>query len=246
VLQHKITVEQARRNLIWVWIGINTVGKTPLAILAAIAWKRSRPGQKVAAFDPQGKLRLITFINAQGKEEKLVDKVFEEWDKDFADQLKETRDPNQRENLKKEDYIWTDYLLILDDYHSLCKNFKTPAAFADLVNMRKFLNIDMILITHSPRFIVEGVADYVTRLSIFFNLAKSTSYEKKITYHEKCYDASIIVNHYVVKFGNGDPPFFDYPNFPYIIVNNLNGKMQFVNMTAKNLAQLDCFKTFEA
>lgn len=225
---------ESRRNFIWVWVGLNTVGKTPLAIRRAIAWKKSRPGQKVVAFDPQGKLRKIKFINAAGKEEFLVDKAFDEWDKDWAEQLKEKKNPGGKD---KKDYVWTDYLLILDDFQSLIKNFKTPQAFTDLIALRKHLNIDMILITHSPRFIVEGIADYVTHLSIFFNLAKRLSYEKKITYHDKCYAASIVVNEYVNKFGFGK-----YPKFPYVRVNNLNGKMDFVNMELDKINKLTCIK----
>lgn len=244
MLQNWITVEDARRNLIWVWVGTNRTGKTSCAIKRAIAWKKSRPGQKVAAYDPQGKFRVVTFINSKGQVEKLVDKVFNEWNKDWGNQLLELKDPNKKtlteDQLKKEDFIWTDYLLILDDYHTLCEHFKTPAAFVRIIALRAFLNIDMILITHSPKFILEGVADYVTHLSIFFSGAKAEAYEKKITYHGKCFESTIVINEYVVKNGFGK-----YPIFPYIKINNLNGKVDYVNMEWKKIKELSCFKKLE-
>lgn len=223
-----------RHNYLWLWIGANTTGKTPTAIKRAIAYKKSRPDQRIACFDPRKSIRKIKIRNSRtGKEEFLVDKIIEEWDENWAEDLLGTDKKGNK--IKKP---WQDYLLILDDYHMLCKNYKTPQGLRNLLALRVELNIDVIGITHTPKNILEGISDYVTDYSIFYNLAKSASFEDKIANYEKCQAAAIVINEYVNKFGFGQ-----YPVFPYIHLNNKNGKMSYVNMSMENLQKLNCFKS---
>lgn len=226
-------VQAERHNYVWLWIGANTTGKTPTAIKRALAYKKSRPDQKIVCFDPRKSIRKIKIINSKtGKEEFLVDRVIEQWETDiFEDLLGVDKKGNKiKEPLK-------DYLLILDDYHMLCKNYKTPQGLRDLLALRVEYNIDVIGITHTPKFILEGIVDFVTDYSIFYNLAKSASFEDKIANYEKCQAGAIVINEYYNKFGP-----FTYPVFPYVHVNNKNGKVSYVNMPWVNLKQLTCFK----
>lgn len=230
-------IQAERHNYLWLWIGANTTGKTPTAIKRALAYKKSRPDQKIACFDPRKSIRKIKIKNSRtGQEESLVDHVIEEWHTDWAENLLGT-DKNGNK-IKKP---WKDYLLILDDYHMLCKHYKTPQGLRNLLALRVEYNIDVIGITHTPKNILEGIVDYVTDYSIFYNLAKSASFEDKIANYEKCQAGAIVVNEYVNKFGMGK-----YPVFPYVHVNNKTGKMSYVNMPSENLEKLKCFKKFVA
>lgn len=222
-----------RHNYLWLWIGANTTGKTPTAIKRAIAYKKSRPDQKVVCFDPRKSIRKIKIINSKtGKEEFLVDRVIEEWEIDcFEDLLGTDKKGIQIKKPLK------DYLFLMDDYHMLCKNYKTPQGLRNMLALRVELNIDVIGITHTPKNILEGIADYVTDYSIFYNLSKSASFEDKIANYEKCQAAAIVINEYVSKFGFGK-----YPVFPYVHVNNKTGKISYINMPWENIKQLTCFK----
>lgn len=228
-----VDISADRHNYLWLWIGANTTGKTPTAIKRAIAYKKSRPDQKVVCFDPRKSIRKIKIVNSKtGKEEPLVDRIIEEWETDVFEDLLGT-DKNGRK-IKEP---WQNYLIILDDYHMLCKNYKTPQGLRNMLALRVEHNIDVIGITHTPKNILEGIADYVTDYSIFYNLAKSASFEDKIANYEKCQAGAIVINEYVSKFGFGT-----YPVFPYVHVNNKTGKVSYVNMSWENLKQLSCFK----
>lgn len=227
---------QARYNYIWLWIGANTTGKTPTAIRVASSIKRENPLKKVICFDPRGSIRKVKVINPKtGREELLVDKVIEEWEIDFWWQLLGTDKDGKPtgEPLKH-------YVLLLDDYHILCKNFKMPEGFKKLIAMRVEYNIDIIGITHTPLYILEGLTDNVTDYSIFFNLARQSSFEKKINNSDKCQGGAIVINEYVSKFGFGT-----YPKFHYVHINKF-GKVTYVNMPWENIKQLDCFKYLKA
>lgn len=229
-----INIQGDRHNYLWLWIGANTTGKTPTAIKRAIAYKKSRPDQRIACFDPRKSIRKIRIKNSKtGKEEFLVDRVIEEWEIDWAEDLLGT--DKKGVQIKKP---WKDYLLILDDYHMLCKNYKTPQGLRNLLALRVELNIDVIGITHTPKNILEGIADYVTDYSIFYNLSKSASFEDKIANFEKCQAGAIVINEYYNKFRP-----FNYPVFPYVHVNNKTGQVSYVNMPWENLKQLTCFKS---
>lgn len=228
--------KSTRYNYIWLWIGANTVGKTPTAIRLAMAIKKANPLKKVVCFDPRKSIRKIKIINSKtGKEEPLVDKVIEEWETEFWYELL-GRDKDGKPKGKP----WENYILLLDDYHMLCKNYKMPQGFRDLIVMRVEYNVDIIGITHTPKYILEGLKDNVTDYSIFFNLAKSSSFEDKIANFEKCQGGAIVINEYVLKFGTGT-----YPKFPYVHVNKF-GKVSYINMPWENVKQLDCFKYMKA
>lgn len=224
---------QPRFNYIWLWIGANTTGKTPTAIQLAMAIKKANPFKKIVCFDPRRSIRKIKIINPlTGREEFLVDKVIEEWEVDFWNELL-----GKDEDGNPVSEPWKNYVLLLDDYHMLCKNYRMPQGFRDLIAMRVEYNVDIIGITHTPKYILEGLKDNITDFSIFFNLAKQASFEDKIANYEKVQAGAIVINEYVHKFGFGK-----YPKFPYVHVNQKLGKVTYVNMPWTNIKQLDCFK----
>lgn len=227
---------ETRYNYIWLWIGANTTGKTPTAIRLATAIKQARPYKKVVCFDNRKSIRKIMITNPVTKvRELLVDKVIEEWETDWAEQLLGTDKLGQ-----KVAEPWRNYTLFLDDFQMLCKNYKMPQGFRNLIAMRVEYNIDIIGITHTPKYILEGIKDQVTDYSIFYNLAKSSSFEDKIANYEKCQAGAIVINEYVAKFGFGQ-----YPKFPYVHINQKNGKVTYVNMPWENIRKLECFDLIE-
>lgn len=152
---------QARFNYIWLWIGANTTGKTPTAIELACAIKEAYPLKKVACFDPRRSIRKVKIRNPKtGREQFLVDRIIEEWEIDFWWELLGTDKDG-----KPVSEPWRDYTLLLDDYHMLCKNYKMPQGFRNLIAMRVEYNIDIIGITHTPKYILEGLSEHITDIS---------------------------------------------------------------------------------
>lgn len=222
-----------RDNYVWLWIGTNTTGKTPTAIMLAIAIKRERPNSKIVCFDNRKSIRKMRILNPLTKKyELLADKIIEEWDTDWAEQLLGVDKDGKRVSEP-----WRNYTLFLDDYQMLCKNYKMPQGFKSLIAMRVEYNIDIIGITHTPKYILEGIKDQVTDYSIFYNLSKQSSFEDKIANYEKVQAGAIVINEYALKFG-----WKTYPKFPYVHVNQKTGKVTYVNMPWENIKQLDCFK----
>lgn len=227
---------QERYNYIWLWIGANTTGKTPTAIQLATAIKRENPLKKVICFDPRGSIAKVKTINPKtGREEFLVDRVIQEWEIDFWWELLGTDKDGKPIGQPLKHYV-----LLLDDYHVLCKNYRMPEGFKKMIAMRKEHNVDIIGITHTPKYILEGLADNVTDYSIFFNLARSASFQDKIANYEKCQGGAIVINEYVSKFGFGT-----YPVFPFVHINKF-GKVKYINMPDERLNQLKCFKYYKA
>lgn len=229
----------ARDYYIWLWIGANTTGKTPSAVQLARAIKEARPWKKIVCHDNRRSIRKEVFYNSITKQyEKLVDKVVEEWETDFWWELLGTdKDGKPIPGAQP----WRNYTLLLDDYHMLCKNYKMPQGFRNLIAMRTEYNIDIIGITHTPKYILEGLKDHITDLSIFYNLANSSSFEDKLANSEKAQAAAIVINEYKVKFGH----LIKFPHFPFVHVNQKTGKVRYINMPWENLKQLQCFELIE-
>lgn len=233
---------ETRYNYIWMWLGTNKVGKTPIATLMAVAYKRSRPDHEIYCHDNRHSIRKVKYINSKGREELLIKKenLIHQWDTEWADKLlgvENIYDEDKKKFVRKQvKPPKRNYLLLLDDYQLLCPNYKTPQGLRDLLAMVTEYNIEIIMITHSPKFILEGVAEQVTDYSIFYNNARSLSFDSKILNSDKCKEGSLIVNEYVTKFGYGT-----YPKFPYAHINK-TGQMDLVNMEESKLRQLSCLK----
>ena len=191
-------------------IGTNGTGKTSIARKLAIAWKGSRPGQDIIAFDPSEDF------------EDVADYIIDISDKDWAKRCQDK--PNS--------------LLILDDYRILCRESKSSPDFDTLLYRRRKLNIDIIYICHSPALVL-NICTYLTnQYYIFHTLATDGSFQKKIPHYHLCVTATRMVNDYVQKHGRGEHPqssAYVGQDFPYIIVDTQTQELKAINFKAEKL-----------
>lgn len=199
-----------RLNSVRMYIGKNTIGKTPTCISHCIALQRAKPKNKLLCFDAQDK-----FMEAHRRRELRVDyligRTFWEW----ADELGKFIEPTSGNKI----YDYADSHCVLDDYRMLCKGNDMPDAFYSLLALRPKTNMDFSLICHEPRNILEGLAGFITHYDIFANEASQTQFQKKISCYVPCQKAALKINQYVDAFGRG---YYDVrtkqPMFPYIEV----------------------------
>lgn len=206
--------ENTRLNEVRLYVGKNSVGKTPTAVSHAIAYQKARPNNLVIVFDAQDKFR-----DAHNEGRLRVDIFIDRNDKFWAKRLgTHTIDKNG-----KKDFLFKNSLIILDDYRDLCKNDTTSPDFYSLLAWRPYMNSDYKLICHEPRQILRGVAGFITHFEIFANEATQTDFEDRITCFVPCQKSALSINKYVNEFGRG---YFDLktmkPYFPYIEVERDN------------------------
>ncbi len=190
-------------------IGFNRTGKTTLAILIAEAWKKNRPGQDIVAFDPQGKFKGI------------ANKFLKDYDdgsgKDWLDHILELEDA----------------LVILDELRMIHPSHQTDRRFIKFLSMRAEKKVDLIYIVHSPKLVLDMLDGYTSHYLIFYTQARASSWKDKIANYENCVAASSIVKRYTSKYGMGD-----YPNFPYVHVDNGAGEISCINMDQDKVQQM--------
>lgn len=204
---------EPRQNFVRMYIGKNSIGKTPTAIFDAIAYQRSFPKKKIIVFDSQDK-----FKGAHDRRELRVDLLIPRNNKGWAG-IEGLQEHTVTSGNKK--YKWANSLLILDDYRMLLRGNDMPSDFYDLFALRPapHFNMDMMFICHEPRNILEGIAGYISHYHIFANEASSGQFENKISCYLACQRAGLVINKYVSMYGKG---YFDtttkIPYFPHIVV----------------------------
>lgn len=227
-----------RPNFCWAFIGANTVGKTPTAILLSKEWKAKKKGV-VIAFDPQYKFeeqKIVDFtIKTNGDIIELKsglkcnsiahDKNDKPYVKDWAEEL-------ITENSDKT-FKWAHSLLILDDYRGLHPNDRTDPKFVELLALRVKINMDIIYICHNPMMILERLSYYTTNFSIFYTESDAGDFQKRVPKYVECQRAAILINKYVMKFGRGK-----YPNFPHIQVYTENTGLKLINIDRNKFKQI--------
>lgn len=198
IKKSEVGVKNNRNNFVVCLIGHNRTGKTTTAIDIALKYKRSRPNNIIYAYDPQHKFDNIADIRHYGPHQS----------KDAAESILALRNA----------------LVILDDYHTLHTK-KTPEDWLSmLMVMREEWNVDIIYVTHSPSLVLNYLAIYTTRYYIYYTLATSGTFDKKIPSYEYLTGAKNYINKYVRKHGKGD-----YPRFPYVLVDLQNETLTAVN-----------------
>lgn len=200
-----------RENFIWAFIGANGTGKTVESMKLARAWRKANPRRKIICFDPQG---VFTRELLDKDKDILIKRGMKDFGKELTKEL-----PNGQ------GYKYRDYLLIIDDYKMLCTDDRTNEGFLDLLALRRIVNCDIILSTHSPKLILERLSYYVTHYSIYFTSAAEGGFDKKANNYALCEKASRIINKYVLTYGKGQ-----YPFFPYIMVHSKSDKLKLRNI----------------
>ena len=199
-----------RLNSVRLYVGKNTIGKTPTCISHTIALQRAKPKNRLIVSDAQDK-----FMEAHRRGELRIDfligHAFWEW----AEEVGKFIELKSGEKI----YDYQDAHTVLDDYRMLLRGSDMPPAFYKLFALRPKMNMDYSMICHEPRNILEGVAGFITHFDIFANEASQSQFEKKISCYVPCQKASLKINQYVDTFGRG---YYDVKNkqplFPYIEV----------------------------
>ena len=117
-------------------------------------------------------------------------------------------------------------LLILDDYRILHPSDRASQDLLNLLSFRNEYSIDIMYVCHSPALVLNVLTYYTTNYFLFYTQSRMGIFEKKIPNYTICQGASQYVNKYVKTFGKGD-----YPNFPYVVVDNQEEKIYAINMS---------------
>lgn len=218
-------MQEPRQNFVRCYLGKNSIGKTPTAIYDAIAYQRDFPKKKTIVFDSQDKFR-----KAHDERRFRIDLLIAPNNKEWAKQLQEH---TIVKGIKQ--YKWAHSHLILDDYRlqGLLKGNDMPPDFQDLFYLRPQpeFNMDMTVICHEPRNILEGLKGYISHYHIFANEADATQYENKITCWLKCQQAALAINKYEALYKGHYDVIMKVPFFPHIIVEKEKPEpLQCINM----------------
>lgn len=189
----------ARNNFVLCIIGASGTGKTVTAVGMAKDWKWSRRkiGGKVIAFDPHDDFKSVADVKIDAKDE--------DWAKIL---MQKNRDGT---------FMFSNSLLILDDYRSILQGNHMDTGFYDLLALRRKIGIDVIYITHNPKLILQGLAYWNTAFILFRTVAHSDDFEGKIPHFLTCQRACNLINAYTRTFEEKDYNNL-YPNFPYVFV----------------------------
>lgn len=201
---------EPRQNFVRCYIGKNSIGKTPTAIYDTIAYQRDFPKKKIIVFDSQDK-----FYKEHKQRRLKIDLLISPNNKEWAKQLLEFKMANGERV-----YKWAHSHLILDDYRMLLKGNDMPPDFWALFTLRPQpeFNMDMTIICHEPRNILEGLKGYISHYHIFANEADATQYENKISCWLKCQQAALVINKYEGMYKGHYDTILKTPFFPHIIV----------------------------
>lgn len=216
---------EPRQNFVRCYIGKNSIGKTPTAIYDTIAYQRFWPKRKIIVFDSQDK-----FYKEHKAGRLRIDLLIHPGNKEWARQLQEYKVVG---GIRQ--YKWAHSHLILDDFRAqaLLKGYDMPGDFADLFYLRPQpeFDMDISLICHEPRNILEGLKGYISHYHIFANEADATQYENKISCWMKCQQAALAINKYESLYKGHYDVIMKTPFFPHIIVEkDQPDPLQCINM----------------
>lgn len=211
-----------KRNFVTCILGTTRTGKHTIAAQRVKEWKQNNKKGKVIAYDPMR--RLI--------EQNLVDIEIKATNKNWAKVLC-AKD-------KKGKYRYANSLLVLNTFRLLESSEMLSKHFADLLNLRTLINIDIIFTVHAPYLIHTRLTYFITNYLIL-KTNISYGFTPRIPDFAILKDVTKVVNKYVENRGGQDK--LNYPIFPYISYNTSTREVAYVNMTSHELIQslTDCY-----
>ena len=113
---------------------------------------------------------------------------------------------------------------------------------SDLIRLMEFraaYNIDIIMVVHKPKAILEGISGYFSHIYIFYIKSRLEDFEKKVDDYEECKTAGQFLKDYVRAFPSiieESSQFYDNSGqgdhrFPHVIVDTTTGRLtpQFID-----------------
>ena len=198
-------MKKTRENFAFMLLGTNRTGKTTIARQIAELWVKTHKGQNVIAYDMQNRFNDIRTKNLTMMDEKQVG-----------------------------EYLSTVYnsLVIFDDYRMLYDTDRTPKELLNFMQLRNERCNDVIFITHSPNLVLNRLTYYLTHYYLFYTQGVDKGFSDKIDNAYILIKLRNIVNRYRKMYGRGTYlPAAPAKSFPYIVFDNGNQTVQYVNFT---------------
>ncbi len=208
---------EGRPVFFFLYIGYNRVGKSVTGQQVGNEWRMNNPNGIIAGYDPQNRFKHLIdpkyklSLNEKG------------WWAGNKERAKHGRRPIA--DLRNA-------LFVADDMRGLNQSNHTMSDFMRLMEFRAEYTIDIIVIVHKPKFIIEGLSGYFTHILIFYIKARNEEFEKKVDDVDECVKAAQALKDYVREFPSilQEPEqFYDKSGngkhrFPHIIIDTSTGK----------------------
>lgn len=194
-------------------IGHNNTGKTVLSTQMAEDFNKRREGVNLRNYPPN--YYKLAVYDVQSR---------------FTDYLK-----NGDISINSSDKEWAKKLLglrkslvILDDYKVLVPNDQMDKSFLDLLQYRAEYGIDIILITHNPKLVLERLSYYVDTYCLFYTAGNSNTFKGRLSGSERLIELKKMIDKEYKKYSREEYGKL-YPNFPFIFYNGREEKAKLVN-----------------
>lgn len=203
--------QEGRRLYMWALIGANRTGKTSIEIQMIRDWRLGNPRKRVIAHDPQGFLRKA----------KLVDVNIPTHFKGWAKKLCEKTGPQFQGMGGSKEFTFGDCLLVLDDFRTLHPLHQMQQDLIELLGQRTLMNLDVIYSVWNPVNLLDQMAGFNNRYSIFYTMSQQGGFSDKIPNYIPCQKSAKLINKYVTHYGLLDRGRELYPDkFPYFLVRD--------------------------
>ena len=208
----------ARPVILYLFIGHNRTGKSVTAQMYGNKWRVNNPNGIIAGYDPQHRFKHLIdpryrlSMNEKG------------WWSGTKERAAQGRRPLCE---------LRNALVICDDMRGLNQSNHTMSDFVRLMEFRAEYSIDIILIVHKPKFILEGISGYFSHIFIFYIKARVEEFETKVDDVLECQKSAELLKNYVKAFPSilEDPgQFYDKSGhgkhqFPHIVLDTNTGKL---------------------
>jgi len=207
-----------RPVIFFLYVGYNRTGKSVTAQQFANEWRMNNPGGIISGYDPQHRFKhLIDPKYKLGLNEKG-------WWSGTKERAQQGRRPIA--DLRNA-------LFIADDMRGLNQSNHTMSDFIRLMEFRAEYSIDIIVIVHKPKAIIEGLNGYFSHIFIFYMKARNEEFEKKVDDVAECMQAAQALKDYVKEFPSvitHPEQFYDNSGsgnhrFPHIVIDTSTGRL---------------------
>jgi len=194
-------------------IGHNNTGKTVFATRLADGFNKRRDSVNLKSYPSNYyKLAVYDVQNRFSKHLRKGDLSIKTSDKDWCKKLLKMRKS----------------LVILDDYKVLLPNDKMDSDLLDLLQFRAEYGIDIILIVHNPKLILERLSYYVDTYCLFYTAGNSNSFKGRVSGAERLIELKKVIDKEYKSYTREEYGNL-YPNFPFIFYNGRNEEAKYIN-----------------